>query len=222
MSALKAEAVPALSSVLHIGNGVRVVRCSPGKSVLTEQQIWATAGSKHAVSQTERMPGLEEHEQVLNCPSGSYQAIAIGWPLVLYLASNNAGDSLGAIDPLRMASPWDTRESAPVCLCAYIFLGESPLSLSLLPSQPHKQASGQNHYATIFQFIQCLQLLISFCLLHKEGTLSEAVSKELTGASSSIWTLEEETRLTTGHFSSNCRDFLYHSESTHHLFTEAK
>lgn len=36
MSALNAEAVPALSSLLHIGNGVRVVRCSPGKSVFVE------------------------------------------------------------------------------------------------------------------------------------------------------------------------------------------
>ncbi|KAK9955620.1 hypothetical protein ABG768_015484, partial [Culter alburnus] len=52
------------------------------------------------------------------------------------------------------------------------------------------------------------------------GALSEAVSKELTGASSSIWTLGEETRLTTGHCCSDCRDF-YHLESTHHLFTEA-
>lgn len=115
------------------------------------------------------------------------------------------------------------RESAPVCLRVYIFLGESllSLSLSLLPSQPHKQASGQNHYATIFQFIQCLQLLISVCLLHKEGALSEAVSKELTGASSSIWTLGEEMSLTTGHCCSDCRDFLYHLESSHHLLTEA-
>lgn len=35
-SALNAEAVPALSSVLHIGNGVRIVRGSPGKSAFVE------------------------------------------------------------------------------------------------------------------------------------------------------------------------------------------
>lgn len=91
------------------------------------------------------------------------------------------------------------RERACLSVSVYLLWRKPTKSLSFLPPQPHKQASGQNHYAAILQFIQCLQLLISFCLLHKEGTLSEAVSKELTGASSSIWTLAEETFLTTGH-----------------------
>lgn len=43
MAALNTEAAPALSSVAHIGNGVWIVRCSPGKSEFVEHaliQLW--------------------------------------------------------------------------------------------------------------------------------------------------------------------------------------